>query len=134
MIDRWETKPFRTLNGIEFRSATIVAYKGKEGPCLERSQAVIYKGPWKKVHDDDGHVLERGRRMAVCGKTFGIYSRAPYRDELILVEPYQEVRLEDAKAFECRGRAYRHPRETKGMDYRVTETSGEACCGPEGCC
>ena len=36
------------------------------GPCWEREQAVIYRGPWSKVIDDDGHVLERGKRMAVC--------------------------------------------------------------------
>lgn len=134
VIDRWEAKPFRAIDGVEFRSVTVVAYKGKEGPCVERNQAVIYKGPWKKVYDDDGHVLERGRRMAVCDKTFKIYSRAPYRDQFIFVSPYTEISLEEAKPFDCHGRAYRHPRATKGTDYRLTETSGAACCGPEGCC
>ncbi len=133
-IDRYESKPFRTIDGIEFRSVTVLAYKGKEGPCLERHQAVIYKGPWKKVYDDDGHVLERGKRMAVCDKTFGIYSRAPYRDQFVFVTPYNEIPLDEAKPFDCRGRATRHPRESKGLDYNVTETSGETCCGPDGCC
>lgn len=133
-LDRFESKPFRTINGIEFRSVTVLAYKGKEGPCLERNQAVIYKGPWKKVYDDDGHVLERGKRMAVCDKTFGIYSRAPYRDQFVFVPPYNEIPLEEAKPFDCRGRAYRDARETKGLDYRVTQVSGESCCGPDGCC
>jgi arsenite methyltransferase len=133
-LDRFESKPFRTLDGIEFRSVTVVAYKGKEGPCLERNQAVIYKGPWKKVFDDDGHALERGKRAAVCGKTFEIYSRAPYRDQMILLPPYTEVPVEEAKPFDCRGRATRHARETKGLDYHVTESSGESCCGPDGCC
>lgn len=133
-LDRWEPKPFRTIEGIEFRAVTVVAYKGKEGPCLERDQAVIYRGPWKKVYDDDGHVLERGKRAAVCDKTFKIYSRAPYRDQFVFVEPYSEIPLEDAKDFDCRRRAARHPRETKGMDYRVTDNSGESCCGPDGCC
>jgi ubiquinone/menaquinone biosynthesis C-methylase UbiE len=133
-FDRWESKPFRTIEGIEFRSVTVVAYKGKEGPCLERNQAVIYRGPWKKVHDDDGHVLERGKRMAVCDKTFRIYSKPPYRNQFVFVEPYNEIPLEEATAFDCRGRPIRNPRETKGLDYRVTETSGEACCGPDGCC
>jgi arsenite methyltransferase len=133
-VDRWEPKPFRTIEGIEFRAVTVICYKGKEGPCLERNQAVIYKGPWKKVYDDDGHVLERGSRMAVCDKTYKIYSRAPYRNQVELVEPLAEVPLADAKLFDCRGRAKRHPRETKGMDYRVTEDSGEPCCGPDGSC
>ncbi|MCA1635707.1 MAG: methyltransferase domain-containing protein [Acidobacteria bacterium] len=52
--------PWRTLQGIEFRSVTVVAHKGKQGPCWERKQAAIYRGPWRKVIDDDGHVLEPG--------------------------------------------------------------------------
>ena len=133
-LDRYEPKPFRTVDGIEFRSVTVVAYKGKDGPCVERNQAVIYRGPWKKVYDDDGHVLERGRRMAVCDKTYGIYSRAPYRDQFVFVPPYTEIPRQEAKPFDCRGRAYRQAKETKGLDYHVTESSGESCCGPDGCC
>jgi arsenite methyltransferase len=132
-IDHWEAKPFRTIEGIEFRSVTVLAYKGKEGPCVERHQGVIYKGPWSKVYDDDGHVLERGRRIAVCDKTFNIYSRAPYCDQFVLLSPYTEIPLKEAKPFECNGRAYRHPRATKGLDYRVTESSGGSCCGTD-CC
>ena len=59
IVERDE-KPWRVVEGIEFRSVTVVAYKGKQGACFERNQAVIYNGPWKKVIDDDGHILERG--------------------------------------------------------------------------
>src|SRR5262249_13533029 len=48
-LARYDEKPWQTVRGIEFRSATVTARKGKEGPCLERHQAVIYKGPWKEV-------------------------------------------------------------------------------------
>ena len=71
-------RPWRTVEGIEFRSLTVTVRKGKEGPCLDRGQAVIYRGPWKPVIDDDGHVLERGQPMAVCDKTFDIFQRSPY--------------------------------------------------------
>jgi hypothetical protein len=37
----------RTVQGIEFRSVTIEAFKGKQGECFERNQAVIYRGPFK---------------------------------------------------------------------------------------
>ncbi|MGQ0814995.1 MAG: hypothetical protein ACT4O1_11080 [Gemmatimonadota bacterium] len=60
------------------------AVTGAQGPCLERNQAVIYRGPWKQVCDDDGHVLERGRRMAVCDKTFRLYQQAPYEADIFL--------------------------------------------------
>jgi SAM-dependent methyltransferase len=65
-----QVRPWRTVLGVEFRSLTVEAFKGKEGACLERNQAVIYRGPFKEVLDDDGHRLRRGVRAAVCDKTF----------------------------------------------------------------
>jgi SAM-dependent methyltransferase len=131
-----DEKPWRVVEGIEFRSVTLTAYKGKQGACFERNQAVIYKGPWKKVFDDDGHALERGARMAVCDKTFQIYSKEPYASQIIAVEPLENIALEDAKEFDCRRTAKRSPRETKGLDYDLTDLSGaEECCAPgENCC
>src|SRR5207237_785977 len=40
--------PWRTVQGIEFRSVTLEAFKGKQGECFERNQAVIYSGPFKE--------------------------------------------------------------------------------------
>ncbi len=133
-IVKRDEKPWRVIEGIEFRSVTIVAYKGKQGECRERNQAVIYKGPWKKVIDDDGHVLERGARMAVCDKTFQIYSREPYASQIIAVEPIETIELNDAREFDCRRTAKRDPRETKGLEYNVTILTDEAACGPQGNC
>ena len=134
-IVKRDEKPWRTIQGIEFRSITVVAHKGKQGPCWERKQAIIYRGPWRKVIDDDGHVLERGKRTAVCDKTFQIYSRAPYADDILPVEPYEKISLEDAAAFDCRRSAVRDPRETKGVGYEVTDLSGKDCCEPgTNCC
>ena len=97
---------------------------------------MIYKGPWKSVADDDGHALYRGQRMAVCDKTYHIYTNpnGPYAGQVIGIEPYQRIALEDATAFNCRKNAKRHPRETKGMNYSKTELPDSSCCGPEGCC
>ncbi len=133
MVKRDE-KPWRVVEGIEFRSVTVLAYKGKQGECLERNQAVIYKGPWKKVIDDDGHVLERGERMAVCDKTFQIYNKEPYSKDIIAVEPIENITLEDAKEFDCRRTAKRSPRETKGLEYNLTDLSGVACEDSGSCC
>lgn len=133
MLSRQE-EPWQTVEGIEFRSVTVEAFKGKEGECWERNQAVIYRGPFKEVLDDDGHRMERGQRYAVCDKTFRIYAREPYREHFDFVEPLEEVALEDAQPFDCSRTALRHPRETKGRDYDVTAEAADACCGPEGCC
>jgi len=129
-----DAQPWRTVEGIEFRSITIRAMKGKEGPCWDRNQAVIYRGPWRKVEDDDGHTLLRGQPMAVCEKTFRIYTSEPYAKEIIAVEPLEPVALEQAPAFDCSRDSLRHPRETKGLEYRTTTGANAACCGPEGCC
>lgn len=124
--------PWQVVEGIEFRSVTVEAFKGKEGACWERHQAVIYKGPFKEVLDDDGHRITRGERYAVCDKTFQIYSQEPYRDSFELIEPYEPVPLEVALPFDCARDARREPRATKGLDYHVTKTG--TGCGPDGCC
>ncbi|HEX4953788.1 MAG TPA: methyltransferase domain-containing protein [Thermoanaerobaculia bacterium] len=127
-------EPWRTVDGIEFRSITVEAFKGKEGPCFEHNQAVIYKGPFKEVLDDDGHRMVRGGRYAVCAKTFELYGREPYRDQFLFVEPLEPVEPGAAQPFDCSRTARRHPKETKGQDYHAT-TEAVACCAPgSGCC
>ena len=128
-----QTEPWQTVEGIEFRSLTVEAFKGKEGPCLERNQAVVYRGPFKAVVDDDGHRMERGRRYAVCDKTFKIYGREPYREHFDFIEPRESIALEDAGPFDCAGTRPRDPKETKGHGYRVT-TEASDCCAPGGDC
>lgn len=133
-----QEEPWQVIDGIEFRSLTIRAFKGKQGPCLERNQAVIYKGPWKAVQDDDGHTLYRGQRMAVCDKTFKLYTdpSGPYQHSMIAIASYEEIPLAAAPVFDCSRAIIRSARETKGMEYRLTSTdTTSACCGPEpDCC
>ncbi len=134
------SEPWRTVEGIEFRSVTVVAYKGKEGPCIDQKHAVVYRGPFREAVDDDGHVLRRGVRTAVCEKTFRILSRAPYRSYVELIPPRVLVALEEAPPFPCSTDTLRRdPRETKGADYRATTEATPATCSPSngksgGCC
>jgi arsenite methyltransferase len=128
-----DQKPWQTVEGIEFRSVTIEAVKGKQGPCVERNKAVIYRGPFKEVLDDDNHRMERGIRYAVCDKAFNIYRKAPYAQSFEFIEPLTEVPLAEAKPFDCSRTARRHPKETKGQDYNVT-TEANSCCVGGDCC
>lgn len=146
-IEKRDEKPWRTVSGIEFRAITVTAYKGKEGLCWERNQAVIYRGPWKQVEDDDHHRLRRGVRTAVCDKTFQIFSKDPYHGDVILVPPRREIPLTKAKPFsatnrggsatqsggDCSRNPERGPRETKGKRYQRT-TSAVSVCTPGTCC
>ena len=128
-----DQEPWQTVEGIEFRSVTIEAFKGKQGPCVERNQAVVYRGPFKEVLDDDHHRMERGGRYAVCDKTYNLYRKAPYKDFFEFIEPLAEVPVAEAKPFDCSRTARRHPKETKGQDYNVT-TGASSCCDGGSCC
>ena len=128
------SQPWRTVQGIEFRSVTIEAFKGKQGECFERNQAVIYRGPFKEVLDDDNHRMERGKRYAVCDKTYNLYKKAPYREFFEFVDPLVDVPLADAKPFDCSRTGLRHPKETKGQDYDVTTEAKSKCRDGGSCC
>ncbi len=136
-LDKYDGRPWKTLRGVQFRSVTVTARKGKQGPCWERHQAVLYKGPWKKVEDDDGHTLLRGQRMAVCDKTYGILTSEPYASQIVPVPPLKQIPLRRAKPFACGPAAagpLRSPAETKGKRYRKTENAAAACAPGSGCC
>jgi len=129
-LEEWKPEPFAVVEGIEFRSVTVTARKGKQGACWEGNQAVIYAGPWRRVEDDDGHVLERGVRTAVCEKTFRLLCAEPYAGQIIEVPPRTPVPAEERMGFDCSRTAPRDPRETKGRAYRETRVP----CEDSGCC
>ncbi len=133
-IAKRQVEPWQTVEGIEFRSMTVTAWKGKQGPCFERNQALVYKGPFRSVSDDDGHTFVRGQRMAVCDKTFNLLQRAPYEGVFEPIEPLEQILLEEAQVFNCRREQRRHPRETKGLDYDVTTEASGSCDPDSPCC
>jgi SAM-dependent methyltransferase len=127
-LDQWATTPFAVVDGIEFRSVTLTARKGKEGPCLEAGQAILYRGPWRQVVDDDGHTFRRGVRTAVCAKTYRIMTSEPYAGETLGIEAATPIPAHEQPVFDCMRSAPRHPRETKGGEYRLEKPAGGACC------
>jgi len=131
----YQAEPWAIVEGIEFRSMTVVAHKGKEGPCWDHNEAVIYNGPWKQVVDDDGHILRRGERSAVCKKTFEIMTRAPYADSITPIAPLVAVSTEDAQPFDCSGPHLREPKESKFGAERSDIAPGTSGCDPsDSCC
>ncbi len=135
IVDR-QDKPWQVIEGIEFRSMTVRAFKGKEGPCWERNQAVIYTGPFAEVRDDDGHSYLRGERMAVCDKTYRLLleQKGPYSSHFLPIEPRTVIPLDTAQPFDCSRSHRRDPQETKGIDYSETTDAATGCCPPGKCC
>jgi ubiquinone/menaquinone biosynthesis C-methylase UbiE len=129
-----QNEAWATVEGIEFRSMTVRAFKRKEGPRLDQHQAVIYNGPWKSVTDDDGHVLRRGERMSVCGKTFEIYIHSPYLEQITALPPVQEIPKTGAAPFDDDTSRLHDIRTTKGQSSKMTALPTGDRCGPQGDC
>ncbi|MGH7194675.1 MAG: methyltransferase domain-containing protein, partial [Candidatus Saccharimonadales bacterium] len=103
----------------------------KHGPCLETNRAVMYRGPFKQVEDDDGHIYTRGQRTAVCDKTFRLLTHEPYAGIFEPIDPRVSVSLEAAQPFDCSRSSLRHPRETKQTGHALP-IAKEDCCGASG--
>ncbi len=130
-----QREPWRTVEGIEFRSVTLVAYKGTEGPYLDRNQALVYRGPFRMVVDDDGNLFHRGERMAVSDKSYYLLQREPYVGQFEPVPPREEVPLESAPPFEWTALTrVRDARETKGRDSDLIREILDLCRGGDECC
>jgi hypothetical protein len=133
MVKR-DAKPWQTVSGIEFRSVTVIAYKGKQGPCLEGNHAIIYPGPWSEVRDDDGHTFKRGERTAVCIKTYGVLTRAPYKEQVVGLPPHRAIPPGEQIPFISLGNQLRPAAETKNAQVPDHINVEQSCCPPGGSC
>ncbi len=110
-LDKWEDEPWRVVEGIEFRAVTATAVKPAGDECMDFGHAVIYKGPYEKVYDDEGHVFHRGKRMAVCERTFRSLTEGPMKDDFIGIAP---ARQSSGRPWCAPAGTLRSPAETKG--------------------
>lgn len=122
------------IGDAEVRMCTVQAYKGKQGPCWELGQAVMYRGPWSEVRDDDGHVYRRGERVAVCAKTYDLMMRAPYEGSFLGLRSVNEPPLAEAVLFDCNTPALRDPKVTKGLIPFEGAQAAACCSSLTGCC
>ena len=72
-----DRQPWRTVEGIEFRSVTIEAFKQRHART-EEARTLIYKGPFKEVVDDEDHRFKRGIAFSLCGERAQALSEPPY--------------------------------------------------------
>jgi ubiquinone/menaquinone biosynthesis C-methylase UbiE len=144
ILDR-PVQPWATVEGIEFRSVTVRALKKLAEPDRDHLEAVLYKGPWQTVVDDEGNVLRRGIPTAVSRRMFQTYTALPYGDQLVPIPPRHPVTESLAKPFVPASTSstaptaspatlrVRSPRETKGAEFAITELPTEGCCGGGSC-
>ncbi len=121
--DKWENQPWQVVEEIEFRSVTITAVKPMGTDCIDKGHAVIYKGPYSEVYDDEGHVYLRGQRMAVCDRTYHLLTSETYGDNFIGIAPLEE---QEGRAWCCAAGTIRSVTETKGSIHQ--DNSVSSCC------
>ena len=129
-----QSEAWATVEGIEFRSLTVQAFKHPPQSEQDLGQAVVYRGPFATVTDDQGNTLTRGVPQAVGDQTFTLYEQAPYRDQVIRNAPQQAVDPQTAPPFDGRRNTVRAADETKAGRETLTQLPVSDCCGPGECC
>ncbi len=110
-LDKWADSPWQVVDGIEFRAVTVTAVKPQGSECIDYGHAVIYKGPFEKVYDEEGHVFCRGQRMAVCERTFRFLTEGPLKEDFIGIAP---TKIGEGKPWCAPPGTLRSPAQTKG--------------------
>ncbi|PIE41478.1 MAG: methyltransferase [Gammaproteobacteria bacterium] len=123
--DKWDSAPWQEVEGIEFRSVTLTAYKPVTTPALDAGQAVIYKGPFKEVYDEYGRVYRRGDRVAVSERFFENLTQGAYKDHFIGVQSQQPP--ENKRPFCAKPGTLRPVKETKGGIHDSGDAGGGCC-------
>lgn len=124
-IDKWSAEAWQVVEGIEFRSVTVTAVKPEGRECLDYGHAVIYRGPFAEVRDEEGHIFPRGERIAVCARTYKALTSGPHRDDFLGIAP---AVLGEPKAW-CAPPGTRRPvAVTKGGIFDVACGSDGNCC------
>ena len=122
--DKWEAEPWQVVEAIEFRSVTITAIKPQDESCLDVGHAVIYRGPYSEVYDDEGHVYPRGQRIATCARSFDLMTSGVYKDDFIGITPAE---LKPAVNWCTPAGTIRPAGETKGASHTGMESVGNCC-------
>jgi ubiquinone/menaquinone biosynthesis C-methylase UbiE len=81
--DKWESKPWRVIDGIEFRSVTLTALKVPIEASGKPRHTLIYAGPFAEVTDESGCSYPRGKRIHVTDAEHVSLTSAAYRGAFI---------------------------------------------------
>ena len=130
--DKWSEEPWQTVEGVEFRSVTIVAHKPLTIDKKDVGQAAIYNGPFQSVTITNGNMtfnFPRGERMIVDECTAQMIANGFFGLDFIVINPADK---KPASSMCCKNGEVRPAVETKGgvqfgVESSVAESSGSCC-------
>ncbi len=123
--DKWDEDPWQVVEGIEFRSVTVMASK-TAADSIDHGHTVIYRGPFAEVKDDRGVVYPRGSRIAVDGNTFQHLQGGMAKDSFIFIEPLADSGSNDLKYFA--DSRLRPVVQNKGLSHLTGGRKKNSCC------
>ncbi len=122
--DQWDPEVWRVVEGIEFRSALLTAVKPAMSMPMDRGHAVMYRGPYAQIRDEEGQVYPRGVRMAVSDHTFALLTSDVYDNDFIGFTP---ARMPAPRQWCSSAHGPRPVSETRGGVQ--SGSSAKGCCG-----
>jgi len=128
--DKWDAQPWQVVEGFEFRSATVIAQKPLQTYVdeIEAGDALIYKGPFTIILDDQGNQFERGQRVAVSEEVFQEITQGELAEQFIAIPANACCKAE----YDLPEGSLRLASESKGVEHQVATDSKAESSG--GCC
>ncbi|MDT0619650.1 methyltransferase domain-containing protein [Salinisphaera sp. P385] len=121
--DKWQNEAWQVVDGIEFRSVTLVATKGPTQAERDAGHAVLYRGPYQAVIDERGQNFPRGQRLAVSDRDFERLTGGAYGEDFVGITPSQP---QDAPWALVHGTT--RPPGPAGSDRYTDGNQGRGCC------
>jgi hypothetical protein len=89
-LTRFPDRPWFQHQGVEMREVKLVARK----PLSEDKGklALIYRGPFRQVRDDEGNVYPRGQQVVVARSTGTMLRESPLAGQFVFLESSQAAK------------------------------------------
>ncbi|MBI4551960.1 MAG: methyltransferase domain-containing protein [Candidatus Latescibacteria bacterium] len=83
---------WKEVEGYKFFSVTIRGYKyEKKAGCVYIGQTAIYRGPFKAVMDEEGHLFPRDEAVEVCTDTAAKLQKPPHQGLFTVTDPTRDI-------------------------------------------
>jgi radical SAM protein with 4Fe4S-binding SPASM domain len=83
---------WKEVEGYKFYAVTVRGYKyEKKAGCVYIGQTAIYRGPFKAIMDEEGHLFPRNEAIEVCTDTAAKLQQPPYQGLFTVTDPTRDI-------------------------------------------